>query len=177
MNHQSDAGMQLKSLPDMSTFEFKRARGTLFGLSGGRPSAHERVREKRPFCSSFSSKWAVNSVGPCTVDDGPWVCSHNKQPVVLAPHGIDTRRLRPVIQNSNPTPCGLAGKETAVEPAAAATLKPRAPATAMAIHLRAHAFAANPLRGVSTATTAVSPSAAAEALRSVLDPSSAANPL
>jgi NAD+ diphosphatase len=43
----------------------------------------------------------------------------------------------------------------------------------MAIHLRAHAFAANPLRGVSAATTAVSPSAAAEALRSLLDPSSA----
>ncbi|EER89166.1 hypothetical protein BDA96_10G035200 [Sorghum bicolor] len=44
----------------------------------------------------------------------------------------------------------------------------------MAIHLRAHAFAANPLRGVSAATTAVSPSAAAEVLRSLLDPSSAA---
>lgn len=44
----------------------------------------------------------------------------------------------------------------------------------MAIHLRAHAFAANPLRGVSAATTAMSPSAAAEALRYLLDPSSAA---
>ncbi|WVZ82668.1 hypothetical protein U9M48_029907 [Paspalum notatum var. saurae] len=45
----------------------------------------------------------------------------------------------------------------------------------MAIHLRAHAFAANPLRGGSASTTAVSPSAAAEALRSLLDtPSSAA---
>jgi NAD+ diphosphatase len=39
----------------------------------------------------------------------------------------------------------------------------------MAIHLRAHAFAANPLRGLS-ASSAVSPSAAAEALRSLLDP-------
>ncbi|KAL5211403.1 hypothetical protein ABZP36_022250 [Zizania latifolia] len=38
----------------------------------------------------------------------------------------------------------------------------------MSIHLRAHAFAANPLRGLS-ATTAVSPSAAADALRSLLD--------
>lgn len=45
MNHQSDAAQEL---PSMSSFEFKRARGTLFGLSGGRPSAHERVREKRP---------------------------------------------------------------------------------------------------------------------------------
>ncbi|PVH48451.1 hypothetical protein PAHAL_4G332100 [Panicum hallii] len=44
----------------------------------------------------------------------------------------------------------------------------------MAIHLRAHAFAANPLRGVSASTTAVSPSAAAEALRSLLEPSSLA---
>ncbi|TKW19561.1 hypothetical protein SEVIR_4G028300v4 [Setaria viridis] len=50
----------------------------------------------------------------------------------------------------------------------------------MAIHLRAHAFAANPLRGVSASTTAVSPSAAVEALRPLLDPSSpadAASPL
>jgi NAD+ diphosphatase len=39
----------------------------------------------------------------------------------------------------------------------------------MAIHLRSHAFAANPLRGLS-ASSAVSPSAAAEALRSLLDP-------
>lgn len=38
----------------------------------------------------------------------------------------------------------------------------------MAIHLRSHAFAANPLRGLS-ASSAVSPSAAAEALRSLLD--------
>ncbi|KAG8069594.1 hypothetical protein GUJ93_ZPchr0006g45757 [Zizania palustris] len=38
----------------------------------------------------------------------------------------------------------------------------------MSIHLRAHAFAANPLRGLS-ATTAVSPSAAADALCSLLD--------
>ncbi|KAF0903264.1 hypothetical protein E2562_026552 [Oryza meyeriana var. granulata] len=38
----------------------------------------------------------------------------------------------------------------------------------MSIHLRAHAFAANPLRGLS-ASTAVSPSAAADALRSLLD--------
>ncbi|CAN6191420.1 unnamed protein product [Urochloa humidicola] len=44
----------------------------------------------------------------------------------------------------------------------------------MAIHLRAHTFAANPLRGVSASTTAVSPSAAAEALRSLLDPTSPA---
>ncbi|XP_062227991.1 nudix hydrolase 19, chloroplastic-like [Phragmites australis] len=45
----------------------------------------------------------------------------------------------------------------------------------MAIHLRAHAFAANPLRGLS-ASAAVSPSAAAEALRSLLDPGSASAP-
>lgn len=44
----------------------------------------------------------------------------------------------------------------------------------MAIHLRAHAFAANPLRGVSASTTAITPSAAADALRSLLDTSSAA---
>uniref|UniRef100_A0A0A9DE76 NADH pyrophosphatase-like N-terminal domain-containing protein n=1 Tax=Arundo donax TaxID=35708 RepID=A0A0A9DE76_ARUDO len=45
----------------------------------------------------------------------------------------------------------------------------------MAIHLRAHAFAANPLRGLS-ASVAVSPSppSAAEALRSLLDPGTAA---
>uniref|UniRef100_A0A0E0HKS5 NAD(+) diphosphatase n=1 Tax=Oryza nivara TaxID=4536 RepID=A0A0E0HKS5_ORYNI len=39
----------------------------------------------------------------------------------------------------------------------------------MSIHLRAHAFAASPLRGLSASTTAVSPSAAADALRSLLD--------
>ncbi|KAL6861540.1 hypothetical protein ACP4OV_017240 [Aristida adscensionis] len=44
----------------------------------------------------------------------------------------------------------------------------------MAIHLRPHAFAANPLRTLS-ASTAVSPSAAAEALRCVLDPAAAAD--
>ncbi|KAK3131564.1 hypothetical protein QOZ80_6AG0508170 [Eleusine coracana subsp. coracana] len=44
-----------------------------------------------------------------------------------------------------------------------------APVVAMAIHLRSHAFASNPLRDLS-ASTAVSPSAAAEALRSLLDP-------
>ncbi|KAF8662113.1 hypothetical protein HU200_056305 [Digitaria exilis] len=43
----------------------------------------------------------------------------------------------------------------------------------MAIHLRAHAFASNPLRGVSASTTAISPSAAAESLRTLLDPASA----
>ncbi|KAL5226065.1 hypothetical protein ABZP36_012704 [Zizania latifolia] len=40
----------------------------------------------------------------------------------------------------------------------------------MSIHLRDHAFAANPLRGIS-ASTSVSPSAAADALRSLLDTS------
>jgi hypothetical protein len=39
----------------------------------------------------------------------------------------------------------------------------------MAIHLRAHAFVAIPLRGLSALST-VSPSAAAEALCSLLDP-------
>jgi hypothetical protein len=44
----------------------------------------------------------------------------------------------------------------------------------MAIHLPAHAFAANPLRGLS-ASSAVSPSAAADALRSLLDPGAGAD--
>ncbi|TVU12706.1 hypothetical protein EJB05_46361 [Eragrostis curvula] len=44
----------------------------------------------------------------------------------------------------------------------------------MAIHLRAHSFAANPLRGLS-ASSAVSPSAASEALRSLLDPGAGAD--
>ncbi|KAL6606240.1 hypothetical protein ACP70R_041893 [Stipagrostis hirtigluma subsp. patula] len=43
----------------------------------------------------------------------------------------------------------------------------------MAIHLRAHAFAANPLRTL-PASSSVSPSAAADALRSLLDPAAAA---
>jgi hypothetical protein len=46
---------------------------------------------------------------------------------------------------------------------------------AMAIHLCAHAFVANPLRGLSV-SSAVSPSAATEALRSLRDPASARMP-
>ncbi|KAF7106552.1 hypothetical protein CFC21_107273 [Triticum aestivum] len=51
----------------------------------------------------------------------------------------------------------------------------RAP-LAMSIHLRAHAFAANPLRGLAgtRSSAAVSPSAAAEALRALLDGADAA---
>ncbi|KAK3128348.1 hypothetical protein QOZ80_6BG0460360 [Eleusine coracana subsp. coracana] len=44
----------------------------------------------------------------------------------------------------------------------------------MAIHLRSHVFASNPLRSLS-ASTAVTPSAAAEALRSLLDPTAGAD--
>jgi hypothetical protein len=143
---------------------------------------------------SVFNKWAGNSGGPCTI--GPWVAriAHyhtSPQPVVLESgptwHGhtpppsndpIQSNYL-PSLHCTAPTrlplrPCrGVGdGEGNGNEPAAPATPKPRP--TSMAIHLRAHAFAANPLRGVSAATTSRSPSAAAEALRYLLDPSSAA---
>lgn len=74
------------------------------------------------------------------------------------PHVSDTTSLRFLLPIQPPTTPTLPGSCNCTLAAAA-----------MSIHLRAHAFAASPLRGLSASTAAVSPSAAADALRSLLD--------